>query len=80
MTKTTTPATKAVPGLRVVSKSPMGAFRRCGRTFGADPVEIPLADLKKEEVSRLRAEPQLVCTDCEIKVADAKADGGEPQA
>ncbi|WP_454908389.1 HI1506-related protein [Variovorax gossypii] len=53
-----------VKGLRVVGRSE--GFRRAGRAFGAEPVEIALSDLSKEQIKALRDERQLVVTDIEI--------------
>ena len=40
--------------------------RRAGRAWSVQPVDVPLADFKKDEVATLRAEPQLVVEDCEL--------------
>jgi hypothetical protein len=73
MPSKTAPAPKAAAaaGLRVVSKSPLGTFRRCGFVFGLQPVVLPLSQLTAEQIDRLRAEPMLDVTD----VQDA---GAEP--
>ena len=52
-------------GLRIVSRK--DAFRRCGRAFGVEPVVIALADLSDEEVDLLKAEPQLLVAEVDIK-------------
>lgn len=53
-----------IKALRVVSRKE--GFRRAGRAFGAEPVEIPLSDLKKGEIEALKGEPMLVVTEVEI--------------
>jgi hypothetical protein len=49
--------------LRVVSKSPMGTFRRAGFTFGRIPVVVPLSLLTAEQVEAIRTTPMLDVTD-----------------
>lgn len=71
MAKTTVKkaAGPADKGLRIVARK--DAFRRCGRVFGAEAVEIALADLTEEEVELLEQETQLVVTRVDIKPAPA---------
>lgn len=38
-------------------------FRRCGRTWPADGVVVPMADFSADDIERLRAEPELVVVD-----------------
>ncbi|MGC4076865.1 MAG: HI1506-related protein [Rubrivivax sp.] len=57
--------TLKIKALRVVSRKE--GFRRAGRAFGAEPVEIPLSDLKKPEIEALKDEPMLVVTEVEIE-------------
>ncbi len=75
-------AKTTVKGVRVVARGEQ--FRRCGRVFGTEPVEIPLADLKPgksrkgetpepSELEILRAERQLVVVDVDIEVDAADA-------
>ena len=59
------PAGPADKGLRIVARKDV--FRRCGRTFGAEAVTIPLADLTQEDVTALKDEPQLVVVDVDIE-------------
>lgn len=66
-------AGSTVKGLRVRSCSPQGPFRRAGYTFGRDPIEIPLQELKDDQVKRLKCEPMLVVEEVEIKLP------GEPE-
>ncbi|WP_323780143.1 hypothetical protein [Thalassovita sp.] len=47
-----------VPVLRVIG--PAKGFRRAGRSFGAETVDIPLADLSAAEISALEDEPNLI--------------------
>ncbi len=76
-----TKKTTKVAGIRVVARG--AQFRRCGREFGAEPVEIPLTDLKpgkgKEpgDLDILRAERQLVVVDVEIEVDAAEAEAAK---
>jgi|JI6StandDraft_1071083.scaffolds.fasta_scaffold85209_4 hypothetical protein len=60
-----------VKALRVTARR--DSFRRIGRTFGADPVDIPLSDLKKEEIAALHADRMLVVSEVEIEAADTAA-------
>lgn len=53
-----------VPALRVVG--PKGGFRRAGRTFGPDPIDIALADLTETQVTALTAEKKLVVAEVEL--------------
>jgi len=53
-------------GLKIVSRSLQG-FRRCGREWTAEGTTVPLSELSEDEVAQLRAEPQLVVVDVEIK-------------
>lgn len=64
-----------VRALRVVAKR--DGFRRAGRRFGAEPVDIPLADLnrKTNELEMLKADPMLVCHEVDIEVAAGAAAG-----
>lgn len=41
-------------------------FRRAGLTFGREPTVLKLADLSKEQVAALKAEPQLAVEEIEI--------------
>lgn len=64
------PKTKKVPGLRV--RALVNGFRRAGRAWSVESVDVPLADLNKVQVAQLRDEPQLVVEDIEIDVAAAE--------
>ena len=44
----------------VVVVGPKGGFRRAGREFGPEPVEIPLVDLSKDQQDALAREPRLI--------------------
>lgn len=61
-----------VKALRVTARR--DSFRRIGRKFGAEPVDIPLSELKPDEIKALRADGQLVVHDVEIDAA------AEPEA
>ncbi len=56
--------TKSVPGLRV--RALAAGFRRAGRAWPLEPIEVPLGSFKEDEVAALRAEPLLVVEDCEL--------------
>lgn len=73
MTKTATP--KKLPALRVVSKSPMGLFRRAGYSFTAEPTVIPLASLTKAQREAIEATPVLDVTETTIDAGEAAAEG-----
>lgn len=47
------------PVLRVFG--PAKGFRRAGRDFGAEPVDIPVDDLSEDELAAILAEPELHC-------------------
>jgi hypothetical protein len=55
-----------IRALRVVARR--DSFRRAGRRFGAEPVEIPLTELKKGERELLTADPMLVCNEVDVTV------------
>ncbi len=55
-----------VPVLRVTARRP--SFRRGGYQFGAQPVDIPLAELDKKVIAALKAEPMLVVAETELEV------------
>ncbi|MCC4116352.1 hypothetical protein LLG90_13410 [Aromatoleum toluclasticum] len=48
-----------MPHLRIASRSPAG-FRRCGRRWGPEPVEVDAAEFTEDEIMRLFAEPELM--------------------
>ena len=54
-----------VAALRVRAKAK--SFRRVGLTFGEQPTDIALADLTKDQVAALKAEPMLVVEEVEIE-------------
>jgi len=58
------------PGLRIHALT--GGFRRCGRAWGAEPVDAPLAEFTSAQVAQLRAEPLLAVEDIEIDAAAAE--------
>lgn len=65
--KAATPTAR--PGLRVIARR--DGFRRAGRSFSAEPTEIPLDELTREQIAQLRAEGQpggqLVVIDIDIE-------------
>lgn len=50
-----------VPRLRIASRSPAG-FRRCGRRWGPEPVEVDADAFTEAEILRLLDEPELMVT------------------
>lgn len=48
-----------IPRLRIASRSP-GGFRRCGRRWGPEPVEVDAAEFTEAEILRLFDEPELM--------------------
>lgn len=48
-----------VTHLRIASRSP-GGFRRCGRRWGPEPVEVDADEFSEGEIQRLLAEPELM--------------------
>lgn len=56
--------TKPVPGLRV--RALADGFRRAGRPWPAQAVEVPVSEFTKAQIEQLRAESQLVVEDCEL--------------
>ncbi len=56
------PAKAAKAPAVVTVKGPTKGRWRAGRHFGPEPVEIPLEELSKADVERLKADPELLCT------------------
>ncbi|MFC0349692.1 hypothetical protein [Undibacterium danionis] len=56
--------------LRVVSRA--SSFRRAGYQFSAEPKDIPLADLKKEQISAICNDPGLVAYEVEVEADEAE--------
>lgn len=71
-------AARKVKALRVTARR--DSFRRCGRKFGAEPVDIPLSELKKGEAETLKADKQLVVQEVEIAGDESAAEGEGPAA
>jgi len=65
-----TASPKLIPALRITSRSPMGPFRRCGRTWVAEPSVVAVKAFKKGEIDILKAEPMLVVTEVEVPASD----------
>lgn len=63
------PKSKKVPALRV--RASVEGFRRAGRAWSVEAVDVPVADFTKAQVEALRGEPRLVVVDAEIDVAIA---------
>lgn len=53
-----------LPGLRV--RALADGFRRAGRAWGVQAVEVPAAEFTKAQIEALRNEPQLVVEDCDL--------------
>lgn len=53
------PVASFVVHLRIASRSPEG-FRRCGRRWGPEAVEVSADEFSDEEILRLFAEPELI--------------------
>lgn len=53
------PIASYVTHLRIASRSP-GGFRRCGRRWGPQPVEVRSDEFSDDEILRLFAEPELI--------------------
>lgn len=64
------PKTKKVPGLRV--RALVNGFRRAGRAWSVESVDVPLTDFNKAQVEQLRNERQLVVEDIDIDVVAAE--------
>lgn len=67
--------------LHVVAKT--NSFWRIGRQFGPTPTIIPIAELKEEELERLKAETMLVAVEVDVedpakkKTKAGEGDGGK---
>lgn len=55
---------KTVKVLRVIAKRQ--GFRRAGREFGKEPIDIVLTELSDEHIEQIKNEPMLSCTEVEI--------------
>jgi hypothetical protein len=64
-------ARKKVPVLQVVAKR--DGFRRAGIRFGSEPINVPIADLKKDQVTAIKAEPMLIAVETEVEVDEVAA-------
>lgn len=73
-------ATKKIAALRVVPTTGRETYRAIGRVFGRKATDIPVADLKKEQIEKLKADPWLSVTEVQVDqtVPDdaAPGDGG----
>lgn len=64
------PAEEMEPGLRIVSCSPRGSFRRAGFAFNnKEAKELALSQLKPEQIKALKEERMLVVVECPVKKA-----------
>lgn len=57
------PKPELEPGLRVVSCSPRGTFRRGGYAFGPKPTDLALSKMTAAQIKAIREEPMLVAVD-----------------
>lgn len=62
---------KKVKVLQVTSKRP--SFRRAGFEFGPEAVTLEVANLSKDQVAALKAEPNLVVVEGEAEIGEAAA-------
>lgn len=67
-----------ITALRVVSKA--ASFRRAGFQFSAEPIEIPLADLTKEQRTAIENDSSLVSYEVEIDMPEATDEVSKPVA
>jgi hypothetical protein len=61
--------TKKVAGLRISALA--DGFRRAGRAWTTEAVDVPVSEFTKDQVAALKAEPGLRVTECDIDVAVA---------
>lgn len=61
--------------LHVVAKT--NSFWRCGRQFGPAPTIIPISELTKDELARLKAETMLVAVEVDAKDPDKEKGKGD---
>lgn len=66
----TEPKKKTVPGIRVKAKT--DGFRRGGRAWSTQPIDVAIAAFSKEQIKQIRACPMLAVSDVEITPADAE--------
>lgn len=59
-------AAKKVHVLRVTARRE--SFRRAGYQFGASPVDVPVKDLKREQIEAIKSDPMLVVVETEAEV------------
>lgn len=70
--------TKKTTMLQVTARPPQG-FRRAGRHWPPQPIQVPAGDFSAEQRKTLEAEPQLIVSEVEVDAAEsepAKAEGG----
>lgn len=60
-------ATKTIKVLRVASTRE--GFRRAGFSFTREPQDLPLADLKKEQIEAIKGDPSLIAVETEAEIA-----------
>ncbi|MBO1856844.1 hypothetical protein J4G52_25220 [Burkholderia cenocepacia] len=81
-------ATKKIPVLRIVPMTGRPSYRAIGRVFTQKATDIAIADLSKEQIAKLKADPWLSVTETQVDtvVPDETADatsaaaGGTPPA
>lgn len=69
---TAKPAVKTVKGLRV--QSTVDGFRRAGRPWSRESVDVPLSEFNKDQIDQLRAEKMLVVVDVDIEIPAEEQD------
>jgi len=72
-------ATKKIPILRIVPMTGRPSYRAIGRVFGQKATDIALADLTKDQVAKLKADPWLSVTEAQVDeiVPDETAQPGD---
>ena len=57
-------AKKTTQVLRVTARS--ASFRRAGIQFGSTPVDVPVKDLKREQIEAIKSDPMLIVVETEV--------------
>lgn len=79
-------ATKKISVLRIVPMTGRPSYRAIGRVFTQKATDIPVADLSKEQIAKLKSDPWLSVTETQVDTivpddaADAAATGGAAAA
>ncbi|MEX3629861.1 MAG: hypothetical protein VB138_10685 [Burkholderia sp.] len=73
-------AIKEIQVLRVVPMTGRESYRSCGRAFPRHATDIPLSELTKHEIEKLKKDPNLSATDVTLKVEVPVDDGNGGEA